>query len=137
MQICPYCQQEYEVNHLNRKYCSDKCRITHNNRKARKKRLQKKAEYSDTVEAVNRILMQNRKLLQQYVGKQLEVGKLKKEGFNFSFVTGYKNMKWRNKQKETIYFCYEYAYRIVNQKTIAVINRPLERDADRELLQNI
>lgn len=136
MQICPFCNKEFEESRLNQLYCSDKCRYTHNNRKAREKRLKEKAEYSDTVETVNRILMQNRNLLKKYTGKQITIGQLKQEGFEFSFVTGYKQMQGKKQQTGMVYFCYEYAYRLIDQTTVTIIYRPLEWDADRELLQS-
>lgn len=126
MQTCPFCKKKFEPSRLNQLYCSDKCRYTYNNRKARAKRIQKQTEQSDTVERINQILIHNRSILKKYAGQQVEVGQLKQEGFNFYFITYHQTMKAKKQQTGTAYFCYEYGYQFIKETTVEVARRQLE-----------
>ncbi|HEX8514568.1 MAG TPA: hypothetical protein VF868_00105 [Bacteroidia bacterium] len=84
-----------------KKYCSDLCRNSYNNKVNSHK--------SVYVRNVNSILRRNRKILQELIPSETakaSKSKLQQRGFNFSFYTDvYTSQKGKN-----YFFCYEYGY---------------------------
>jgi ribosomal protein S27AE len=107
--ICPTCGKNFVSNHLNRRYCSNKCKNFKNNSKARVVR-------HETKDVVG-ILQTNRKILSTYAHNSLiSVQELKGLGFNFAFHTH--NQKQDN---GAIVVCvYDYGY-VFGQNKLEVI----------------
>jgi endogenous inhibitor of DNA gyrase (YacG/DUF329 family) len=108
---CPQCKQDFESNHLNRSYCSDKCRIRYNNMKARAKRL--------TNKLTTKILDKNTEILNEYKdGSIVPIQVLENKGYRFDFQTN------RIKDKKGVVYavCFSSGIAFVdNDKTEGVI----------------
>jgi hypothetical protein len=86
---------------MDKKYCSDLCRNTYNNKI--------NSTTNIYVRNVNSILKRNRKILEEMIpaetGKSSRL-KLQQRGFNF----GYYTHVYTNKKGANYFFCYEYGY---------------------------
>lgn len=86
---------------VDKKYCSDLCRNSYNNKV--------NSCTSSTVKSINSILKKNRKILEELVPEQTSKAsksKLLQKGFNFLYHTN----TYINPKGLTYYFCYEYGY---------------------------
>ncbi|MBN3035661.1 MAG: DUF2116 family Zn-ribbon domain-containing protein [Bacteroidales bacterium] len=86
---------------VDKRFCSDQCRNTYNNRKIR--------DATNYIRNVNNILRRNRRILSQLnPGGKAKVhrNKLVEKGFDFGFFTSL----YITKTGSTYYFCYEYGY---------------------------
>jgi hypothetical protein len=86
---------------VDKKYCSDMCRNSYNNKV--------NSCSSVHVKNINSILKKNRKILEELVPDQTSKSskaKLLLKGFNFSYHTNI----YTTKKGQSYYFCYEYGY---------------------------
>ena len=103
---CPECGSRYH-GRSDKKFCSDYCRSTFNNRH--------KPESSEHVKNVNKILRRNRKILDELNEsgrKTAVISHLQLRGFNPNYFTS----MFVNSQGETFYYCYEHAYSIIDNE---------------------
>ena len=103
---CPTCNNVFVSNHLNRRYCSAKCKNFKNNSKSRLIR-------QETIDVVT-ILQKNRHILNRFTHNSLtSVEQLKGLGFNFFYHT--------HQQKQldgsSIVCIYDYGYVFTQSKT--------------------
>jgi predicted nucleic acid-binding Zn ribbon protein len=105
------------IGRSDKKFCSDQCRNTYNNR------LNK--DETAYMKNVNRILRKNRRILKELnPGGKTKVKKqtLLAKGFVFKHFTHI----FRNKEGKIYYFCYEYGYLPLDNDFYAlVINKSL------------
>jgi YHS domain-containing protein len=97
---CPECGEEFH-GRVDKKFCSDQCRNTFNNRN--------NSDVTNHVRNINRILKKNRRILESLnpEGKaKSSRKKLSELGFNFSYFTNI----LKTQKGATYYFCYEYGY---------------------------
>ncbi|MFN6038341.1 MAG: hypothetical protein ACK452_07730 [Bacteroidota bacterium] len=97
---CPECGEEFH-GRVDKKFCSDQCRNTFNNRN--------NSDVTNYVRNINRILKKNRRILESLnpEGKaKSSRKKLSELGFNFSYFTNI----LKTQKGATYYFCYEYGY---------------------------
>lgn len=86
---------------IDKKFCSDQCRNTYNNRQ--------NSDSTNHVRNVNNILRKNRRILREL--NPIDKAKVSKEkmlakGYNFNFFTN----TIITKKGVTYYFCYEYGF---------------------------
>ena len=97
---CPECGEKI-VGRIDKKFCSDMCRNAHNNRE--------NSTSSNHVRNVNRILLKNRRILEELVPEETAKAsktKLVEKGFSFKYHTS----TYTNKKGAIYFFCYDYGY---------------------------
>ena len=97
---CPECG-EIILGRADKKFCSDQCRNTFNNRD--------KQDANNYIRNVNNILRKNRRILAGLnpQGKaKASRNKLVEKGFNFDYYTN----SYTTKTGKTYYYCYEFGY---------------------------
>jgi len=102
---CPECGSRLQ-GRADKKFCSDYCRSTFNNRN--------KPESCEHVKRINKILRKNRKILTELNSsgrKKMVVDKLRRIGFDVNYFTS----MLVDGNGETFYYCYEHAYSIVDR----------------------
>lgn len=104
---CTYCG-EIVVGRIDKKFCSDQCRNTYNNRL--------NGYVNNSVRNINSILRKNRKILEEL---QIDSGittvardVLLSKGFNFNYHTHI----YTTRKDDTYRFCYEYGYLFLKEK---------------------
>ena len=110
--ICPTCQQQYEARRLNQVYCSRKCKMRLNNRKAKHIR----ESYESITKSKNEILWNNRNILKRHEGHKVLFENLIKAGFVKKHVTHF-GMDERGKN---LLYCYDFGYKFVEESTIEI-----------------
>jgi len=109
---CPECG-DVIVGRADKKFCSDQCRNTYNNRL--------NSDASNTVRNINNILRKNRRILQGF-NKQSGKSMVTKEalltnGFNFTYHTH----TYTTKKGDMYYFCYEQGYLFLPDKNLYLL----------------
>lgn len=97
---CPECGETI-LGRADKKFCSDQCRNTFNNRD--------KQDANNYIRNVNNILRKNRRILANLNpnGKsKASRNKLVEKGFNFDYFTN----SYTTKTGKTYYYCYEFGY---------------------------
>ena len=110
---CPECGMEF-FGRRDKKFCSDHCRNTFNNRKTR--------DSTDFIRNVNRILRKNRHILNALnPGGKAKATKTKllEEGFNFRYHTN----TYVTKTGKTYHFCYDQGYLELDNDYFALVVR--------------
>ncbi|MFP4024539.1 MAG: hypothetical protein ACLFVR_08430 [Thiohalospira sp.] len=109
---CPECGEKI-VGRADKKFCSDQCRNTYNNRL--------NSDASNTVRNVNNILRKNRRIL---AGLNKQSGKtivnketLLTSGFNFTYHTH----TYTTKKGDVYHFCYEQGYLYLPDKELYLL----------------
>jgi hypothetical protein len=98
--MCPECHAAFR-GRIDKKFCSDICRIAHNNRL--------NSDDNNYVRNVNNILRKNRRILTQLnpEGKnRIRIDRLKSKGFNFEYYTS----TYKTKEGSLYFYCYEQGY---------------------------
>jgi hypothetical protein len=109
---CPECGEKL-IGRIDKKFCSDQCRNTYNNRL--------NSDASNTVRNINNILRKNRRILQE-LNKQsgktmVSKDSLLSNGFNFTYFTHtYTTQKGFN-----YHFCYEQGYLFLEDKKLYLL----------------
>lgn len=110
----------YELNgRSDKKFCSDQCRNTHNNRQ--------KQDSNRYVRNISHVIRKNRRILESIApsGKsKVHRNRLLAEGFNFTFIT---NM-YTTTSGKTYYFCYEYGYLPLEEDIFIVVRKDINVD---------
>lgn len=109
---CPECGEKI-IGRADKKFCSDQCRNTYNNRL--------NSDASNTVRNINNILRKNRRVLQELnkqSGKTM-VAKdtLLSKGFNFTYHTH----TYTTKRRDIYQFCYEQGYLYLEDKELYLL----------------
>jgi len=100
MKACPECNEAI-VGRIDKKFCSELCRNSHNN--------EVQSKTNRKLAAVNSILRKNRKVLEGIFEQRIrKVTKetLLRNDFNFHYATSF----GYNPDGSYRYFCYEYGY---------------------------
>jgi hypothetical protein len=108
---CQECNETF-TGRIDKKFCSDQCRNTYNNRL--------NSDSSNHVRNINNILRKNRRILQEL--NPVDKAKVSKEkmltkGFNFSYYTN----TLITAKGATYYFCYEYGYLPLDEKNYFLV----------------
>lgn len=116
---CPECG-DVIVGRADKKFCSDQCRNTYNNRL--------NSDASNTVRNINNILRKNRRILQEF-NKQSGKNMVNKEtlltnGFNFTYYTH----TYTTKKGDIYYFCYEQGYLYLDDKDLYLLVENKEKE---------
>jgi len=111
-----HCQECGEAikGRSDKKFCSDDCRNTYNNRL--------NSDQHNYMRKVNNILRRNRRILASLNpdGKTKATrSQMLKEGFNFNYFTSI----YTTKYGKTYYFCYEQGYLPIDQQACALVIR--------------
>lgn len=104
---------------LGKKFCSDQCRATYHN--------QHKSLEEKWIHRLNKILRKNRTVLKNLnpIGQSIvRIEVLEGMGFDFRFYTHQYQTK-----EHTYYFCYEWGYRILENKKVNIITWQKYMDA--------
>ena len=100
-QSCIECGNGFK-GRRDKKFCSDQCRTTYNNR-------QRSLENNNYIREVNNILKKNRRILVELNpdGKsRVSREKLKSKGFDFHYFTS----TYKTKEGAQYFYCYEQGY---------------------------
>ena len=101
-----------------KKFCSKDCNNKFHNGK-------RKNDLTDEVKSINKILLKNRRILQQLCEKEkkykLKVSKLLLShlGFNFSYITGI----YYNRQGKMYHYVYDYAWMEFSTQDVMIIRK--------------
>jgi predicted nucleic acid-binding Zn ribbon protein len=101
------------VGRVDKKFCSDQCRNTYNNKL--------NSDANNTVRNINNVLRKNRRILAELSG-QLEKAMVSKEtllskGFNLTYHTH----TYTTKKGDTYRFCYEQGYLFLEDKNLYLL----------------
>jgi hypothetical protein len=110
---CPECGFEI-IGRSDKKFCSDQCRNTFNNRL--------KKDSNNYVRQINSILRKNRRILEELNpnGKaKCNRNTLTLKGFNFDYYTN----AYTTKAGKTYYFCYEFGYLPLEDDYFALVEK--------------
>ncbi len=108
---CPECGMEF-FGRRDKKYCSDQCRNTFNNRKTRVE--------TNLIRNINRILRNNRKILNKLnPNGKTKISRLRllEEGFNFKYYTN----TYTTKAGKIYHFCYDQGYLEIDEDYCALV----------------
>lgn len=116
---CPECGEKI-IGRADKKFCSDQCRNTYNNRL--------NSDASNTVRNINNILRKNRRILKD-LNKQSGKTIVNKEtlltsGFNLTYHTH----TYTTKKGDVYYFCYEQGYLYLPDKELYLLVENKDRD---------
>ena len=112
--VCQECGGKL-TGRIDKKFCSDQCRISFNNR------LQ--SDQTQYVKNVNNVLRRNRRVLAElnYNGKtKVPATKLKEKGFDFSYFTNL----YKTKEGSVYHYCYEQGYLALDKDYYLLVVRP-------------
>jgi hypothetical protein len=110
---CLECKRDF-FGRADKKFCSDGCRNSHNNRLH--------ASDETIVKRVNRILRKNRNILSSLNPEdkiKLPIDKLTKNGFDFDVITSI----YRTKDGRDYRFCYEHGYLLLDESYVLLVKR--------------
>ncbi len=111
--ICIECQESF-IGRKDKKYCSDTCRTSYNNRI--------NAISNTMIKDINQILKKNRKILELLnpEGKaKVHKKVLLDKGFNLSYFTNI----YTTKKGSIYYFCYDYGYLEIQGDYFSLVKR--------------
>jgi hypothetical protein len=110
---CLECDEAF-TGRIDKKFCSDQCRNTYNNRL--------NSDESNQIRNTNRILKKNWRILNDLnpSGKASATReKLLRLGFQFSYVTGY----YQTKKGDVYYYCYDQGYIQTGENYYSLVHR--------------
>ena len=113
---CPECGRAI-IGRLDKKFCSDLCRHSFNNRR--------RAESGSYIKNVNAILRKNRTVLSELIPLEtakISRNKLYDKGFNFNFITSL----YTTKKGTIYYYCYEFGYMPIDNDYFLLVKRKVE-----------
>jgi hypothetical protein len=98
-----------------KKFCDDFCRNSYNNKLV--------SDSHSYVRQVNRVLIKNRKILEDLLGTEGMIKQPKslfiEKGFRFRYHTH----QYLNRKGDVYYFCYEYGYLPLEGESILIVKR--------------
>ena len=107
---CKHCNAEFKPTRWDKKYCSDKCKNTYNNRT--------KSEAYHITKAINKILWRNRMILRSFQEQgQAYLNQLKRAGFDFSYMTH----QYKSDEENPVYFYYDFGLQPINSNIFKII----------------
>ena len=110
--ICPNCG-EIIIGRTDKKFCSDQCRNTYNNKVKR--------ENEKLILVTNKILRRNRKVLKQFNPEgRTTIRKEYLEKMDFDF--RYHTHTFKTKNDNVYKFCYEYGYLEIDDEKVLIVN---------------
>jgi len=116
---CPECGEKI-IGRADKKFCSDQCRNTYNNRL--------NSDASNTVRNINNILRKNRRILND-LNKQSGKTIVNKETFLTSgFNLTYHTHTYTTKKGDVYHFCYEQGYLYLPDKELYLLVENKDRD---------
>lgn len=119
IKTCPECGEKI-IGRIDKKFCSDQCRNTYNNRL--------NSDASNTVRNINNALRKNRRILQE-LNKQSGKTMVSKDtllsnGFSFTYHTH----TYTTKKGYVYVFCYEQGYLFLEDKNLYLLVSQKEYD---------
>ncbi|MFZ1805900.1 MAG: hypothetical protein WAU36_01685 [Cyclobacteriaceae bacterium] len=105
------------VGRADKKFCSDQCRVSYNNRI--------NGERTNYVRNVNNILGKNRRIMEELnpSGKtKVNRNKLSVKGFDFAYHTD----TYRTKEGAYYRYCYEQGYLEIDPKTVLIVKKEIK-----------
>ncbi len=120
--ICPECHEEF-VGRADKKFCSDQCRNTFNNRQ--------NSDQTNFVRNINNALRKNRRILMKFNPNdkaKVHKSKLLEKGFDFNLFTSI----YTTKKGTTYYFCYEYGYLPIENDYYFLVIKHFGRESENE-----
>lgn len=105
LKTCSNCGEHFGVGRIDKKFCTDACRIDYNN----KVKLQRRVALPDFVKNIPKIILNNYKImciLNTTGTKKVPREKLDNMGFNFQYITSY----YTTKKGDTYHFCFDQGY---------------------------
>jgi predicted nucleic acid-binding Zn ribbon protein len=115
---CPECGNII-LGRLDKKFCSDMCRNTYNNRL--------KADSNNTVRNINNVLKKNRRILEEICPEdkyKTTRATLLKKGFAFNQITHFR----KTQNGSTYYFVYDYGYLELDNDYILIVKDNRSKD---------
>lgn len=110
---CLECNENI-VGRTDKKFCSDICRNSYNNKA--------NSLNNSYVRVVNSMLKRNRKILEELVhvtSSKTTKDKLLQKGFNFHYYTNV----YHTRKGDSYYFCYDYGYLPLEQDQYILVKR--------------
>ncbi|MDO5509897.1 MAG: hypothetical protein Q4F57_04315 [Weeksellaceae bacterium] len=111
---CLFCDRPLK-GRIDKKYCDESCRNSFNNRR--------NSIDQSIVRKINNILKQNRRILEELLGKldykKIKKDQLQKKGFDFTYLTH----TYETKKNDLYHFVYEYGYLILEDDWILIVSR--------------
>jgi len=110
---CLECGEEI-IGRADKKYCSDDCRSSYNNRM--------NGNANNLMRNINNILRKNRRILAELNPKgkaKVHREELLTRGFKFNYFTN----TYQTKSGKTYYFCYDYGYLELDNDYFALVER--------------
>lgn len=107
------------VGRADKKFCSDQCRNTYNNRL--------NSDSNNYVRNINNILRKNRRILAELnpAGKtKIHKSKLESKGFQFDYFTNI----YKTRTGNIYYFCYEHGYLVLDDDFYALVIKNFKED---------
>lgn len=114
--LCPECG-EVIVGRVDKKFCSDACRNTFNNKA--------NSDSSNYVRNINNQLRKNRRILEDLLqGDKITLPKQKllDKGFNFKYYTNQSTTK----NGHTYVYCYEFGYLPLEHDLVLIVKKKVE-----------
>ena len=116
---CPECGEKL-IGRVDKKFCSDQCRNTYNNRL--------NSDSTNVVRNINNILRRNRRVLEE-LNKQSGKTMVSKEtllanGYNFSYYTH----TYTTKRGDVYHFCYEQGFLFLDDKKLYLLVTHKEKE---------
>lgn len=102
---------------VDKKFCSDQCRNTYNNRFT--------AIANSYIRKVNYILRKNRRIMEEIIGNSAKDVKRvsRKQLLNSGFDFGYYTNIYKTKNEKYYYFSYEYGYNKLDEEYFAIVKK--------------
>lgn len=107
---CKHCDKEFKPSRFDKKYCSEKCKNTYNNRN--------KSKAYHITKPINDILWSNRNILRSFYREQLvHINQLKRAGFDYNYTTH----QYKSDENIKVTFCYDFGIQKINSNTLKII----------------
>ncbi|MCG2610262.1 hypothetical protein LZZ90_01930 [Flavobacterium sp. SM15] len=113
MKTCLECDEKI-IGREDKKFCSDGCRNTHNNKKTR--------DSTNLMRNINNKLRKNYRILCELNTEEktkIPTKKIKEKGFDFEYFTSIHQTKNGN----TYYFLYDQGYRYIENNGVLLVKR--------------
>ncbi|MBN2520963.1 MAG: hypothetical protein JXB17_10690 [Bacteroidales bacterium] len=121
---CLECGETFQ-GRIDKKFCSDQCRNTYNNRL--------NSDSTNKIRNINNILRKNHRILKKLNPKgksKVHKAKLASKGFNFNYITNFYNTK----NNKTYYFCYDQGYFEIEDDYYVIVEKEEYIDKDIDLI---
>lgn len=116
LKTCPSCNDDFHAKRTNQVYCTPQCKSKYHNGFARKDR-QVLISRKTITESMDKVLWNNREVLNQYRGMEMNLDELKSEGFKTNFIT------WFGKEDgidKNVFTVYDVSYHFIDGSTLKI-----------------